>query len=826
MALKKTSLVLVLTAFCLAALANGLNTVSVSAAGTPGLSGFDGTSGAAQWFASNQLSKLNSSDDLRYSTMNGWPAYAYDSASLTFVIPSVIPYTDAEVAVKHVYSNWEHKKQEGWTTALLGNCDALSTGEAKLTVFDGANSFDVTTTNLWPTENDVDKSFTVDIASVLDSASKINSGRISFLAWGRSQYPVWSTNWFCFVQRFDTRHDLVSLDISYGLRPTTPGVDVSPDLPYTKDDLTCTITAPSTDPDGNSANIVYEFQWSEDGVPIPGQTATVLPASETEKNKVYTCAVTPRDEENDTGIPGTDSVTVLNTPPTAPTVSITPDPAYTADDLSCNAAASDDDGDSLTYAYQWSEDGIDLPGQTAATLPAAQTTKHKSYACNATPYDGQDSGPSASGSITVQNTPPTLAVTSPNGGEKWSGVHNATWTASDDDGDAFSMQLLYSPDNGATWTAFGSTDNDGTEPFDTPVLTDGDQYLVRVSADDGESTSSDDSDAVFSVDNTPPVTTIILPPTAFATATKWYNYSGVPASLNAADWPAGFSQSFCSVQNGATTVDCNSSSNPNNFTVAAEGENKVVFYSSDLADAANTEAPQEVTVGVDTVAPTAPANLTAPALVTTASIPLSWDQAADVGSGVCGYAVYANDSLAAQVNGADNTAYSFTAVVDGATYFFNVAAIDCAGSESPASNTVSTTVDLPEPVPPVPPYSPPSSGGASYTVPQQTGGPALVPTPTPVPSETPAATPTATPTPRQLNFTKSTRSPAAPTENPAPLQTRPSATPVPPGKSSSATGLFVLTESSIWLGALLLLLATSGWYYYVHRRTERNLLNA
>ncbi|MEW5954999.1 MAG: hypothetical protein AB1626_00480 [Candidatus Micrarchaeota archaeon] len=825
MALRKTSLVLVLTAFLAAQFANALTTVSVYATG---LSGFDGTSGASYALASSDLNKLNSSDDDRYAVMNGWPAFAYDNASLTLAIPSLIPYNDSQVAVKHVYSTWEHRKQAGWTTAVPGNCESLSAGEAKLTVFDGANSIDVTITNLWPAENDVDNSFTVDLAGALDSASKVNSGRVSFVAWGRLQY---SAGGFCFVQRFDTRHDLVSLNISYGLRPTQPAVDVTPEAPYTDDDLACAVTTPSTDPDGNSANIVYEFQWSEDGAPIPGQTGTVLPASETEKNKVYTCAVTPRDEEGDAGTAGTDSVTVLNTPPTATAVSITPDPAYTADDLYCNATAFDADGDALTYAYQWSEDGVDLPGQNVGTLSAALTTKHRAYGCNATPNDGEAAGPAGFGSTTVLNTPPAITVTSPNGGEKWGGSHSIAWIASDADGDNFSMQVLYSPDNGAAWTAIASSDNDGTEAFDTTASADGDQYLARVSGDDGEGTSFDDSDAAFSVDNTPPVTSIILPATAFpSTGTKWYNYSGIPASLSAADWPAGFNQSFCSIQNNATIVDCSSSSNPNNFTVDAEGENQVVFYSNDLTDATNTEAPQQVTVGIDLLAPTAPANLVAPALVTAPSVPLSWEKSSDAanGSGVCGYRVYANASFAAQVDGADNTSYSFTAVADGNTYEFSVTAVDCAGSESPASNTVSTTVDLAEPTPtptpaPASPPQQPSGGGPSYPIPQH-----LQPTPTPTPA--PTATPGATPTPvPQLNFSQSPASPP-PSPTPLPPAPTPTATPAPseepPAYASAATGLFTLSDSWIWLGLFALLLLIAGWYYRKYRKRERSLLNA
>ena len=825
MKLRKTRFSLVFIAVLAAQFATALTTINVYAAGAPPLAGFDGTSGAAAPLSASALNALNSSDDAAYATMNGWPTHAYDNASrLEFVVPSVIPFNDSQVAVKHFYSKWEHRKKGGWITAAPGNCSPALVGEAKIVVFDGSSESSVTAVNLWPAENDVDASYVVDLAGVLDSPSKVNSARISFTAWGRQDYafvPGW-----CFTQHFDTRHDLVGFEIVYGMRPTQPGVSVTPASPYTVDDLVCAVTTPSTDPDGNSANIAYEFQWLEDGVPIAGQASSVLPASETEKNKVYACVVTPRDEEGIPGVPGTASVSVLNTPPTAAAVSILPSPAYSADDLYCNATAFDADGDVLSYSFKWSEDGVELPGQNAGVLPASLTVKHRSYACNATPHDGEAAGPSGVGSTTVLNTPPTIAILSPAGGEKWSGSHNITWTAVDADGDNFSLQVFYSVDN-SSWTLLASTENDGVELFDSTAVASG-IGRVRVSGYDGEGTSFVDSNA-FAVDNLPPVTTAVLPPTAFpSNAVKWYNYSSVAVSLSAADWPAGFNYSFCSIQNNGSTVDCSSSSNPNNFSVAGEGQHRIAFYSVDSADASNVEAVREVIIGIDLVAPTAPQNLSAPTSVTAPAIQLTWQPANDAGSGVCGYNVYANGSLAAQVSGADNNTFSFTATADG-TYEFNVTAVDCAGSEGPASNTVFTSVDLPEQLAPtpVPAYSPPSSsGGVGYPIPQQLRTPSPTSTPTPAPS----AAPDATPSPQQLNFSPSKATPA-PTAPAARHSTpTPTATPAPKSEevvyASAATGLFSLSDSFTWLALFALVVAAAVWRYREYRKGERNLLNA
>ena len=59
--------------------------------------------------------------------------------------------------------------------------------------------------------------------------------------------------------------------------PTAPVVDVTPELPLTTDDLVCTITTQSTDPDGDT--ITYTYQWYKDGA--LQQTTTTTDLSDT-----------------------------------------------------------------------------------------------------------------------------------------------------------------------------------------------------------------------------------------------------------------------------------------------------------------------------------------------------------------------------------------------------------------------------------------------------------------------------------------------------------------------------------------------------------------
>ena len=64
--------------------------------------------------------------------------------------------------------------------------------------------------------------------------------------------------------------------------------------------------------------------------------------------------VTPNDGVEDGNAIFPNSLTVSNTAPVIDSVTLSPDPATTSDDLTCEVSASDDDGDDLVYTYVWS----------------------------------------------------------------------------------------------------------------------------------------------------------------------------------------------------------------------------------------------------------------------------------------------------------------------------------------------------------------------------------------------------------------------------------------------------------------------------------------
>ena len=74
--------------------------------------------------------------------------------------------------------------------------------------------------------------------------------------------------------------------------------------------------------------------------------------------------------------------------------------------------AHDDDGDPLSYTYQWVRDGTDIAGQTGATLDlsvAGNGDKGDQIAVRVTASDGTDpSVPVTSGAVGVVNSAPTF----------------------------------------------------------------------------------------------------------------------------------------------------------------------------------------------------------------------------------------------------------------------------------------------------------------------------------------------------------------------------------------------------------------------------------
>jgi hypothetical protein len=109
-------------------------------------------------------------------------------------------------------------------------------------------------------------------------------------------------------------------------------------------------------------------------------------------------------------------------------------------------------------------------------------------------------------SVSVDRSVPSVAVTSPNGGESWlaGSSHAITWIATDAEGIAAnSIALEYSVNNGSSWLPVASgLANAGTFSWTVPSNPSTTALVRATAADIHANTASDASDAVFTLQGT------------------------------------------------------------------------------------------------------------------------------------------------------------------------------------------------------------------------------------------------------------------------------------------------------------------------------------
>jgi hypothetical protein len=186
----------------------------------------------------------------------------------------------------------------------------------------------------------------------------------------------------------------------------------------------------------------------------------------------------------------------INQPPTAPTVSISPDPAGTTTDLTATATGSVDPDSSgtVTYTFAWYEDGSLSSASTSSVFPLADTLKHHTYRVVVTPNDGTGDGPTGEAELTVQNTAPTLTGPTLSASTVSVGdVLTCTATASDVD-PSDTATITYGWQDGSTGSTYTVTDSDNP----------GDVITCTATADDGDGGATIGT-ATATVQNTNPV---------------------------------------------------------------------------------------------------------------------------------------------------------------------------------------------------------------------------------------------------------------------------------------------------------------------------------
>ena len=160
----------------------------------------------------------------------------------------------------------------------------------------------------------------------------------------------------------------VNIVFTVNTRPGAPTVSISPTKPTTADTLAATIDENALDPDREASGLQTTFRWLKDGTETE-YTGGVVPSSATQKGEVWTVEVYAFDGLVDGDI-ATASVTILNTPPAAPEIAVTPKGLTVADIATCElqSESTDVDGDELVITNFWYLNNQVITDATSETL--------------------------------------------------------------------------------------------------------------------------------------------------------------------------------------------------------------------------------------------------------------------------------------------------------------------------------------------------------------------------------------------------------------------------------------------------------------------------
>ena len=362
----------------------------------------------------------------------------------------------------------------------------------------------------------------------------------------------------CTVAPYDgeTYGSTVSVDLDItNSAPVVASVSLTPLTAHEGDEFTCTVGTLS-DADNTTA-FTTSYRWDVSGVdPGVSSSTDTLRSNNFNRSDSVTCYITVNDGFDDSVEVASNTVDVLNTSPIlAPgSVSVSPDPPSSEDDLTCahSPATDADPGDNgnLTYTYDWVADGGPSP-ITAQVFPAANTSKGGSYTCSATPSDGLDSGATvaASNVVTVNNTTPSIgAVTlTPNTAYATNTLNCSYGGYSDADGDA--DQSTYD------WTVDGVSQGTGTLSSTTPVTSTLSGVFVHanlvtctVTAYDGQAQGNSISESVTILNSAPTLVVVRLNPAQIFESTT---VSCLAQQISDADGTTAFNYTYAWYRNTA-----------------------------------------------------------------------------------------------------------------------------------------------------------------------------------------------------------------------------------------------------------------------------------
>jgi hypothetical protein len=204
---------------------------------------------------------------------------------------------------------------------------------------------------------------------------------------------------------------------------------------------------------------------------------------------------------------------LANHAPVFQSLTITPSPAFTGDTLRADPSALDPDftaslgGSPVSYAYEWSRNGVVLVGETGATLDLAKNgngDRGDTVSVRVTASDGQMST-DASGSVVVADSGPTSSVGLSSSAPATNAVLSATAAGTDPDHDPLSYRFVWKVNGVVRQTTVGPNTSDSFNLGTAGNGDHGDGVVVELVTSDGTLDSAVSSAGATVINSAPTV---------------------------------------------------------------------------------------------------------------------------------------------------------------------------------------------------------------------------------------------------------------------------------------------------------------------------------
>ena len=207
-----------------------------------------------------------------------------------------------------------------------------------------------------------------------------------------------------------------------GPEPSPPGamlLELVPSAPTSSEDFAVEIIQAAVDPDDDITGVRYTW-WVDGVIQVVLTDLATIPAEETLRGQVWEVRAYAIDSLGQVGPESAAQVTIGNSVPTVPVVTIQPsDPAPGLHTLRCQVdePATDVDEDTLTYTFSWSVDGQAYPEADPTwigpatdehkgdSIPPEDTAPSQHWICSVRASDGEAEGGEAIAVVTVGDTP-------------------------------------------------------------------------------------------------------------------------------------------------------------------------------------------------------------------------------------------------------------------------------------------------------------------------------------------------------------------------------------------------------------------------------------